>query len=85
MNELPDPVYVCRVTTIALFLYWGVRGWVRMGRFVRRLERIAGSAGFASVDVRRQVKRVALSATVGDPLNVLLLCVVAWLWTAPRF
>ena len=85
MNELLDPVYVCRATTIALFLYWGARGWLRMGKFVRRMERIAQSAGFSARDVRREVKRMALSATIGDPLNVLLLCVVAWLWTAPRF
>jgi len=85
MNELPDPVLVCRVSTIALFIYWGVRGWIRMGRFVRRLERLAISTGFVAGEVRRQAKRVALCATVGDPLNAFLLCVVAWLWTAPRF
>ena len=85
MNELPDPGLVCRVTTIALFLYWSVRGWIRMGRFVRRLERLGATSGFKPGEVRRQVKRVALCATVGDPLNAFLLCVVAWLWTAPRF
>jgi hypothetical protein len=85
VSELPDPVLVCRVTTITLFLYWGVRGWLRMGSFIRRLEGIASTAGFSSHDVRRQVRRVALCATVGDPVNALLMCVVVWLWTAPRF
>ena len=84
MSELPDPVFVCRVTTISLFLYWGVRGWVRMGSFIRRLEGLASTSGFSAYDVRRQVKRVLLKATVGDPLNVLLMCVIVWLWTAPR-
>jgi hypothetical protein len=30
------------------------------------------------------VKRIAFSATVGDPVNALIMCVIAWLWTAPR-
>jgi hypothetical protein len=77
--ELPDPVLVCRVTTLALFLYWSVRGWVRMGRFVRRLERVVGGMGLRSLNVKRQVRRVAVGATVGDPVNALLLCVVLWL------
>ena len=84
MSELPDPVFVCRVTTISLFLYWSVRGWFRMGHFIRRLKRIASTSGFSSDEVRRQVRRVAFSATVGDPVNALLMCVIAWLWTAPR-
>jgi len=84
VNELPDPVFVCRVMTIALFLYWSVRGWIRMGSFVKRLERIARSAGLVSLDVRRLVKSVAIRATIGDPVNALLLCVIAWLWMTPR-
>ena len=77
--ELPDPVLVCRVTTLTLFLYWSVRGWVRMGRLGRRLERIAAGMGLRAVDVRRQVRRVAVGATLGYPVNALLLCVVVWL------
>jgi hypothetical protein len=85
MSELPDPVLICKATTIALFLYWSVRGWVRMIRFVKRLERTASASGLAKGEVRRQVKRVALCATIGDPLNALLLCFIVWLWIAPKF
>ena len=84
MSALPDPVFVCRVTTISLFLYWSVRGWLRLSHFIRRLEGIASTSGFSTGDVRRQVRRVAFCATVGDPVNALLMCVIAWLWTAPR-
>lgn len=84
MSELPDPVLICRATTIALFTYWSARGWVRAIRFVKRLEETASASGLAPGQVRRQVKRVALCATIGDPLNVLLLCFVAWLWWAPK-
>ena len=85
MSGLPDPVLVCRVTTITLFLYWSVRGWVRMGRLVRRLEQTASTAGFGPGDIHRYARRVALRATIADPLNAFLLCVIAWLWTLPRF
>jgi len=85
VSELPDPVYICRVTTIAIFLYWSVRGWLRIGRFMRSLETKAREFGVSAREVRKQVRRVVLCATVGDPTNALLLCVIAWLWTAPRF
>jgi len=85
VSDLPDPVLVCRVTTITLFLYWSVRGWFRMGHFVRRMEQTASTVGVGPGDVRRYVGRVALRATIADPLNAFLLCVLAWLWTLPRF
>ncbi len=84
MSELPDPVYVCRVTTISLFLYWSLRGWLHLGRFIRGLEARAREFGVAPREVRKQMRRVAVCATVGDPVNALLMCVIAWLWTAPR-
>ena len=85
MSELPDPVYVCRVTTITLFAYWSLRGWLRMGRFIRSFEMKAKEFSVSPREVRRQMRRVALCATIGDPTNALLLCAIAWLWTMPRF
>jgi hypothetical protein len=85
MRELPDPVFICRVTTMALFVYWSLRGWIRMIRFVRRLERTASASGLKRGEVRRQMKRVAICATIGDPLNALLLCFIVWLWSVPNF
>ena len=84
MSELLDPVLSCRASTIALFTYWSVRGWVRAIRFVKRLEETASASGLAPGQVRQQVKRVALCATIGDALIVLLLWFVAWLWWAPK-
>ncbi|MEW6071597.1 MAG: hypothetical protein AB1726_03245 [Planctomycetota bacterium] len=78
---LPEPYSFVRLVTMSLAAIWTVAGLVRLLRFGRRWERRLRAAGFSRRWLGRQILLAAARATVLDPINLALLCLLFALWS----
>jgi hypothetical protein len=76
-----EPYTFMRGVTIALAATWSVMGLVRIVRFAARWKRRLGPLGFGEQDWRRWVAIACLRATVLDPINLALMCLLVAIWT----
>lgn len=77
------PYGFVRAVTIVLATFWTLRGAARTIGFARNWERRLYAWGLSRRWLRRQLARVVLRATVFDPVNVALACVLVALWVGP--
>ena len=78
-----EPYTFVRSVTIALGAIWTTTGLLRTLRTARDLKERLRPLSVDDRWWRRQITLVVLRATVLDPLNVALLCLLAWLWSRP--
>ncbi len=84
MNDLVDPYVFVRAISVLLAGLWTVMGVLRILRFGRRWERRLGPLGFSKRWLRWQVTLIVARATLFDPVNLGLTCLLLGLWTLPR-
>ena len=76
-----DPYAFIRIVTVSLGLTWTVLGLVRAIRFAGNLHRRLAVLDLDERWWRRQLALACLRATVLDPTNLALLCLLVGLWT----
>jgi hypothetical protein len=79
--SVPHPYDFVRAVTIVLATLWTISGVQRALLFTDRWQEHLGPLGFSNAWLRRQVLRVALRATVLDPLNLALMLALVLSWT----
>jgi hypothetical protein len=76
-----DPYLFVRGVTFALGATWTVTGLVRAWRFTKDGRERLRWLAFEDRWFRRQVALLVLRATVLDPINLALLCLLLGLWS----
>lgn len=76
-----EPYAFVRAVTIGLGATWTVTGLVRVVRFARRWKSRLAPLHLEERWWRRQIAIACLRATVLDPVNLGLLCLLAALWS----
>ena len=79
--QVPEPYSFVRFITVSLATVWTIAGLVRLFRFGRRWEKRLRAVGFSSQWFTRQILLVAARATVLDPVNLALMCLLLGLWS----
>ncbi len=78
--ELPNPYYMMRGLTLAIFGFWSLRGAWRALRLAQRWTAIGVSLGLSARAIRRQMLVFSLRITILDPLNLVLLATALLIW-----
>ena len=78
-----EPYTFVRSVTVGLGAIWTTTGLLRTLRTAKDLRERLSPLSIDDRWWRRQITLVVLRATVLDPLNVALLCLLAWLCTRP--
>jgi hypothetical protein len=78
-----EPYVYVRGVTMALGVWWTVMGLRRTLQVARAWRDRLRFLGFEDRWWLRQVTRVVLRATLLDPLNLALLCLLLALWSLP--
>jgi len=78
-----EPYTFIRTVTFTLGLTWTVAGIVRALRFAASWRQKLAALGLDERGWQRWIAIACLRATVLDPLNLALLCLLVGLWTLP--
>ncbi len=78
-----EPYVFIRSVTLALGVTWTVTGIVRALRLAAEWKLKLAPLGLDERGWRRWIAIVCLRATVLDPTNLALLCLLVGLWTLP--
>ncbi len=78
-----EPYPFMRLVTMSLGLTWTGMGVLRAVHFARAWRRRLALLGFDDRWWRRQVATACLRATVLDPINLALACLLIAIWTLP--
>jgi hypothetical protein len=76
-----EPYTFMRGVTIALATTWTVMSVVRIVRFAGRMKRRLAPLGCSEEQWRRWLTIACLRATVLDPTNLALMCLLVAIWT----
>lgn len=77
------PYTFIRLVTFGLATTWSAFGLVRIVRFAAEVQEKLAPLGLPARWWRRQIAIACLRATVLDPVNLALLCLLVGLWTVP--
>jgi hypothetical protein len=78
-----EPYLFIRTVTFALGLTWTVMGLARAVRFAASWKEKLEEFGLDARPWRRWIAVACLRATVLDPINLALMCMLVGLWTLP--
>jgi hypothetical protein len=78
-----EPYAFIRTVTLALGVTWSVMAAVRILRNAAEWKQKLTPLGLEEREWRRWIALACLRATVLDPLNLALLCLLVGLWTLP--
>lgn len=78
-----SPYEFVRATTLLLAVFWTLRGLARTIGFARNWEHRLFGWGMSRRWLRLQIAKVAVRATVLDPVNLALAALLLALWVGP--